>query len=73
MTRTLYTILLWLALPVLIIRLGIRAIRNKAYRHRWPERFGGGKPAKACQLWVHAVSVGEVNAATPLILSLIHI
>ncbi len=67
MTRTLYTILLWLALPVLIIRLGIRAIRNKAYRHRWPERFGGGTPAKPCRLWIHAVSVGEVNAATPLI------
>ena len=71
MTRALYTLLLWLALPVLILRLAIRAAKNKAYRDRWAERFGGGATGTPCDLWVHAVSVGEVNAATPLIRQLL--
>ncbi|MDP6392880.1 MAG: lipid IV(A) 3-deoxy-D-manno-octulosonic acid transferase [Arenicellales bacterium] len=68
MARLLYTLLLWIVLPVLLLRLLIRGFRNPSYWARWNERFG------KCQLypagftaWVHAVSVGEVNAATPLI------
>jgi len=66
--RLLYTLLLWIVLPAVLLRLAIRGFRNRSYWSRWNERFG------RCQLnpagftvWVHAVSVGEVNAATPLI------
>jgi len=66
--RRLYTLLLWLALPVVMIRLGLRALRSPGYRGRIGERFGGGiADERHCDLWVHAVSVGEVNAATPLV------
>ena len=72
MARTLYTILLWLALPVLGIRLALRAAKNPGYRSRIAERFGGaGGDCVPCELWIHAVSVGEVNAATPLVQSLL--
>ena len=68
MARRLYTLLLWLALPVVMIRLGLRALRSPGYRGRIRERFGGGTADdRHCDLWIHAVSVGEVNAATPLV------
>ncbi|HJP07579.1 MAG TPA: lipid IV(A) 3-deoxy-D-manno-octulosonic acid transferase [Arenicellales bacterium] len=72
MARTVYTLLLSLALPVLLVRLGLRAAKSPAYRARLTERFGGGngKPRR-CDVWIHAVSVGEVNAATPLVRQLL--
>jgi len=66
---TLYSLLLWsVALPVLLARLGLRALRNPAYRSRLSERFSlGASLVEPCDIWVHAVSVGEVKAATPLV------
>ena len=69
--RTLYTILLRLALPFILVRLWLRGRREPGYRHAVSERFGvyrGEKPEKL--VWVHAVSVGEVRAAAPLVRSL---
>ena len=68
MAHRLYTLLLWLALPIVMIRLGLRAARSPGYRGRIAERFGGGTADESsCDVWIHAVSVGEVNAATPLV------
>jgi len=50
-------------------RIIYRMIREKRYRSGWGQRLGrlGRKyPRKPC-LWLHAVSVGEVNAAGTLI------
>ena len=46
-----------------------RVIRHKRYRTGWAQRFGNiarKYPAKKC-IWLHAVSVGEVNAAKTLV------
>ncbi len=46
-----------------------RAVRHKRYRSGWGQRFGKitrKEPAKKC-IWLHAVSVGEVNAARTII------
>jgi 3-deoxy-D-manno-octulosonic-acid transferase len=46
-----------------------RAIRHKRYRTGWAQRFGKinrRNPAGKC-IWLHAVSVGEVNAAKTII------
>ncbi|MHC4555856.1 MAG: 3-deoxy-D-manno-octulosonic acid transferase [Planctomycetota bacterium] len=51
--------------PVVIYRF----IRHKRYRSGWAQRFGKvsrRSPAKKC-IWLHAVSVGEVNAAKTII------
>ncbi|MFZ5536905.1 MAG: 3-deoxy-D-manno-octulosonic acid transferase [Pseudomonadota bacterium] len=68
MARGLYTTLLTLATPLALARLGWKGRANPAYRERIPERFGfiPRLPARP-RLWVHAVSVGEVIAAAPLI------
>jgi len=46
-----------------------RAVKHKRYRTGWNQRFGKisrRSPAKKC-IWLHAVSVGEVNAARTII------
>ena len=72
MNRTLYSLLLHLALPLLAARLAWRAWRAPAYARRIGERFALGLPAfKQGGIWVHAVSVGESIAAAPLIRALL--
>jgi 3-deoxy-D-manno-octulosonic-acid transferase len=69
--RYLYTLLMYLATPLIVIRLLTRGMRYGNYHQRWPERFGIFKsPDLRGSIWVHAVSVGEVNAAEPLIKAL---
>lgn len=65
--RHLYSLLLRACLPVAFGRLLWRSRRLPAYRRRWAERLGFGAPSQAGGIWLHAVSVGEVNAAIPLI------
>jgi 3-deoxy-D-manno-octulosonic-acid transferase len=64
----LYSFLLYLSLPFLLLRLVWRSRRAPAYRARWGERLGfyRERPSRA-GIWVHAVSVGEVQAAQPII------
>ncbi len=67
MMRLLYTLLLHLGLPLALLRLSWRGIRSPDYLLRWGERFGRVPETVASgSIWVHAVSVGEVNAAMPL-------
>ena len=69
--RFLYTLAMYLVTPLMMLRLLLRGVRSRSYRRRWPERFGSFKsPGFQGSLWVHAVSVGEVNAAQPLIKAL---
>lgn len=71
--RHTYTLLLYLLLPLVLLRLVWRGLRAPAYWRRWPERFGFAPPltpAGAPVIWLHAVSVGEVQAATPLVRAL---
>jgi 3-deoxy-D-manno-octulosonic-acid transferase len=69
--RLIYNVLTHLMAPVLLLHLWWRGQSNPAYRRRIGERFGflpqrQTKPG----IWVHAVSVGEVQAAAELIRSL---
>ena len=71
MNRTLYTLLLHLALPLIALRLYLRGRKAQAYRQRIAERFAFKlSPLKPGGIWVHAVSVGESIAAAPLIRAL---
>lgn len=67
MTRTLYSLLLWLLLPFALARLYWRSLESPAYRQRIGERLALGARAPRTQIWIHAVSVGEVQAAEPLV------
>lgn len=71
MNRHLYTLLLHLALPLIALRLALRAHKAPAYARRIKERFSFAlPPLKPGGIWVHAVSVGESIAAAPMIRAL---
>lgn len=70
--RILYSVLLYLITPLVILRLLWRSIALPGYRQRIGERFGlVPPPARPIRVWVHAVSVGETMAALPLIRTLV--
>jgi len=70
--RALYTALLYLLAPLVLMRLVWRGVRSPEYRHCWSERFGAIHPAVGERvIWVHAVSVGEVQAAESMIRALL--
>ncbi len=72
MNRTLYSCLFYLALPLVALRLWLRARKAPAYAKRVGERFSYGLPAmQPGGIWVHAVSVGESIAAAPMIRGLL--
>lgn len=66
--RVLYSIALYLLTPLILLHLLWRSIRNRDYLKRWSERLGiFTAPKLNGGIVIHAVSVGEVNAASPLI------
>ena len=68
--RYLYSALLYLLFPLLLLRMLLRSLRAPDYRHRLLERLGICNPGFEMDspvIWVHAVSVGEVQAAAPLV------
>ena len=68
--RRLYTLLLYLALPWVSLVLCLRGLRDREYWRGWKARFGAGPQSRGGGIWVHAVSVGEVQAAAILIAAL---
>lgn len=67
-----YSVVWLFLLPVVLLRLLILGFRDPRYWQRWPERFGfTGNVTRRPVIWVHAVSVGEVRAALPLVKALI--
>jgi len=48
----------------------VRGLGNRSYLDKLGQRFGFGIPKIDRCIWVHAVSVGEVQAALPLVRSL---
>ncbi|MGH1470525.1 MAG: 3-deoxy-D-manno-octulosonic acid transferase [Cellvibrionaceae bacterium] len=80
MIRIVYTIILYLSIPLILLRLLFRARKAPAYAKRWSERFGFFKspessgisieevaPSQQKTIWLHSVSVGETIAAAPLV------
>ena len=66
--RHIYTLLLYLIAPLVVLRLLWRGLRSPAYWRRWKERFGYLPfEVEGRSIWIHAVSVGEVQATTPLV------
>jgi 3-deoxy-D-manno-octulosonic-acid transferase len=69
--RNLYTLLMYLALPLTLLYLAWRGIRDRDYARRWSERFGRFRGGQRGGIVLHAASFGEVNAAAPLISALL--
>jgi 3-deoxy-D-manno-octulosonic-acid transferase len=70
--RIVYIVLSYLLVPLLLVHLYWRSFSAPIYRQRIGERFGLGLPRqRRSSIWIHAVSVGEVQAAAPLVRALL--
>lgn len=67
MNQTLYSLIGYLLLPIMLLRLLFKSLTAPSYAQRIGERLGFIKPIKAQVIWVHCVSVGELRAAIVLI------
>jgi 3-deoxy-D-manno-octulosonic-acid transferase len=69
--RFLYIVIAYLLAPVVIGALAFRGFRDRSHWQGFSQRFGLGERVAAPCIWVHAVSVGEVQAAVPLVNALL--
>lgn len=69
--RFLYALLTALSTPFFVFYLGVRGLADRRYWSRWGERFGCIDAADFRHgLLLHAASIGELNAAAPLLAEL---
>lgn len=65
-----YRLMALLIAPLALVWLRWRMAGPVVYRKKWRERLGSLPPVETGTIWIHAASVGEVNAAQPLIRAL---
>lgn len=70
--RLLYNLIAYILLIPFTIYWIVRALFDGSYRYKFRQRFGFGYPKLDRSIWIHAVSVGEVVAAAPLIKAMRH-
>ena len=67
MNRFIYTILMYLSLPFAVLRILIKDSKNKSWKQKLKNQLGYVNNLQGKVIWIHCVSVGEFNAAKPLI------
>jgi len=71
MIRRLYSVLIYCAVPFAFGAVLWRGLRDRSYWQALSERFGWGRRiSSAPTIWLHAVSLGEMSAAAPLVRAL---
>jgi 3-deoxy-D-manno-octulosonic-acid transferase len=71
MIRRLYSLLIYAAAPFAFAAVLWRGLRDRSYWEGLGERFGWGqRMVSAGTIWLHAVSLGEMSAAAPLVRAL---
>jgi 3-deoxy-D-manno-octulosonic-acid transferase len=68
--RYLYILAVYLSAPLISVVMLWRGFRDRSYWTRFGERFGFGEPLPPGSVWIHAVSVGEVQASVALVTTL---
>jgi 3-deoxy-D-manno-octulosonic-acid transferase len=68
--RILYLLAVYLTAPIISAVFLWRGIRDRSYWRNFSERFGFGARPAPHGIWLHAVSVGEVQACAPLVAAL---
>ncbi|MEL6682666.1 MAG: glycosyltransferase N-terminal domain-containing protein [Pseudomonadota bacterium] len=66
-----YSLLWWMLMPVILVYLLRRGRKDPIYAKHIGERFGRYIAPRKHPVWIHAVSLGEMRSATPLIRALL--
>ncbi|HEY6126422.1 MAG TPA: lipid IV(A) 3-deoxy-D-manno-octulosonic acid transferase [Steroidobacteraceae bacterium] len=69
--RFLYICIAYLISPLVVGALALRGFRDRVHWRGFSQRFGFGETVPSRSIWVHAVSVGEVQAGVPLVEALL--
>jgi 3-deoxy-D-manno-octulosonic-acid transferase len=70
--RLLYIVIAYLLAPVVLGAQALRGFRDRSHWEGFSQRFGLGEQVRGTRsIWVHAVSVGEVQASAPLVNALL--
>jgi len=67
MNRFIYTLLLYLSLPIAILKLITKERQSSFRKTKLKNQLGFVAKTSGKVIWIHCVSVGEFNAARPLI------
>ncbi|MDA9872034.1 3-deoxy-D-manno-octulosonic acid transferase [Candidatus Thioglobus sp.] len=67
MNRSIYTVLIILSLPFALLRILLRDAKNSNWIRKLKNQLGFVPTISGKVIWLHCVSVGEFNAARPLI------
>jgi 3-deoxy-D-manno-octulosonic-acid transferase len=65
--RYLYSLALYVAAPLVSLVMLWRGFGDRSYWRNFTQRFGFGERLPPGSIWIHAVSVGEVQAAAALV------
>lgn len=68
--RFIYSWLIRIAAPIAFAVVLWRGVRDRSYWQGLAERFGAGRKLPSPSIWLHAVSLGEMSAAAPLVRAL---
>jgi 3-deoxy-D-manno-octulosonic-acid transferase len=68
--RFIYSWLIRAAAPIALAVVLWRGVRDRGYWQGLAERFGFGRTLPRPSIWLHAVSLGEMSAAAPLVRAL---
>jgi 3-deoxy-D-manno-octulosonic-acid transferase len=68
--RLLYILAVYLTAPIISAVLLARGLGDRSYWSNFAQRFGFGAGRPPGGVWLHAVSVGEVQASAPLVAAL---
>jgi len=69
--RFLYICIAYLIAPLFVGAMILRGFRDRMHWRGFSQRFGFGPAVRSRSIWVHAVSVGEVQAGVPLVEALL--
>ena len=67
LARGIYSLIFGCLLPVIILRLLAKSLKQPLYRQHLLERLGYGTRHSGHSIWIHAVSVGEMKVAVLLL------
>ena len=67
MNRFLYSFLVWLSIPIALLKIIVKDSRHPSWKVKVRNQLGLVKKMSGRVIWIHSVSVGEFNASKPLI------
>src|SRR5450755_440465 len=71
MSRRAYSLVMCIVAPFAFATVLWRGLRDRSYWQGLSERFGwGARRRSSPTIWLHAVSLGEMSAAAPLVRAL---